>query len=213
MEEKQGISSLFVGKYGKGRNSGESKIAVYGAPYGDIVGVIHVSPGDPGCHSERSRLWRRSRRIRILASKAAKKERILRRASLAQDDKGGCRAGDSCIARSLLRKFQFVGLLDDCCGAAAPLPLPLGEVPQCAHWGGEGVVGQGECGKETLSVKNRFRRADFCQLSQRESQGRLRRQTERQTEIFHPDIKNAPCRYRQGALDLMRWRWLCGACG
>ena len=29
-----------------------------------------------------------------------------------------------------------------CTGAAAPLPLPLGEVPQCAHWGGEGPLSQ-----------------------------------------------------------------------
>ena len=27
-------------------------------------------------------------------------------------------------------------------GAAAPLPHPLGEVPQCAHWGGEGPLSQ-----------------------------------------------------------------------
>ena len=27
-------------------------------------------------------------------------------------------------------------------GAVAPLPLPLGVVPQCAHWGGEGPLSQ-----------------------------------------------------------------------
>ena len=60
-------------------------------------------------------------------------------------------------------------------GCDNPLPLPLGEVPQCAHWGGEGNYAPAKQAQDTLSVKNRFQRADFCQLSQGESQERLRR--------------------------------------
>ncbi len=34
-------------------------------------------------------------------------------------------------------------------------PLPLGEVPQFANWGGEGLNGKNKR-NHTLSVKNRF---------------------------------------------------------
>ena len=64
-----------------------------------------------------------------------------------------------------------------------PCLSPWERWPKSLIWVGEGVVGEGICRKDTLSVKNRLKRADFCQLSQRESQGRLRRQSARQTAI------------------------------
>ena len=55
--------------------------------------------------------------------------------------------------------FKGISQVSVCRASECTLPPPLGEVPQCTHWGGEGK-----------RKPSQSKIKDFCQLSQRESQ-------------------------------------------